>query len=438
VSPENEDGFQLARPEDDARFRIGRNGDNLMTQFQCDLCQFRNIMMRDPDVERVESDEWLQVCIRRAILDSLWSREPSTVRGNLTECRRAVKIGEMFGFKNNYSSMGPFPIEDSWGLKEACILLHRSLDTGKNDITIQFGTMRKLRSAFSNAFHASKYSTGLVTMAQDARKTVVTDSPTYGIWFQRFMLGCHKRMGEKVKQDMGVSIGVMHCLMDIFEKDFVEAATDKDKLFVCLAALYCIASFCGGLRGEEVPMADLGEFIKHAEKGEDPRLPHIVLPLIGRFKGERGEKHHLLPLAAVTNSGLEPRKWSLRVIDCYSKLHVFNGPIWRNKRGKQGRISDWEGPILDKIKEVQDGNPKLIDPTVDVHDEYGLSRSFRRGSNTHLRNQNLRNVQDIVEDNNRWRKFDRAKGRMPGMGMSDYYTEIRQAMPRLILYSKHQ
>jgi len=119
-------------------------------------------------------------------------------------------------------------------------------------------------------------------------------------------------------------------------------------------------------------------------------------------------------------------------------MGILNGPVWRNKKGKQGRIADWEGPILDKIKEVQDAHPNLIDATIDVHDEYGLSRSFRRGSNTHLRNKNLANVQDIVEDNNRWRKFEKAQGRMPGMGMSDYYTEIRQAMPRLILYSKHQ
>jgi len=102
-----------------------------MTQFQCDLCQFRNIMKRNPDVKSISSDEWLLVCIRRAVLDSLWSRESSTVRSNLTECRRALKIGGMFGFNNTFASMGPFPIEDSWGLKEACILLQRSLDVGK-------------------------------------------------------------------------------------------------------------------------------------------------------------------------------------------------------------------------------------------------------------------------------------------------------------------
>jgi len=410
----------------------------MMTMFQCDLCHFRNIMQRDPNVETISTDEWLLICIRRAILDSLWSREPSTVRNNITECRRALKIGNIFGFTNTFPSMGPFPLKDNWGMKEACILLHRSLDSGKNDATIQFSTMRKLRSCFSNAFHASQHSSGLVTMAKDAKKTMVTHSPTYGLWFQRFMLGCHKRMGEKLKQDMGVSIEVMHALLSICEEDYLKANGHRSKLSHSLLAFFCIASFCGGLRGEEVPMADLGGFLKHLNAGDSPELPHIILPLLGRFKGETGEKHHLVPLAAVTRSGLEPRKWGLRVADGYRNLNINSGPIWRNGKSRKGRIADWEGPILDKIKEVQDLHPKLINPELDVHDEYGLSRSFRRGSNTHLRNLNIPNVQSVIEDNNRWRKHDRAKGRMPGMGMSDYYTEIRQAMPRLILYSLHQ
>jgi len=245
-------------------------------------------------------------------------------------------------------------------------------------------------------------------------------------------------MGEKLKQDMGVSIEVMHSLLAICEKDYQKANGTRSKLSNALLAFYCIASFCGGLRGEEVPMADLAGFLKHLDAGGSSDLPHIIIPLLGRFKGETGEKHHLVPLAAITQSGLEPRKWGVRVAEGYRKLNIYTGPIWRSGKSRKGRISDWEGPILDKIKEVQDLHPTLISSELDVHDEYGLSRSFRRGSNTHLRNMNIPNVQSIIEDNNRWRKHDRAKGRMPGMGMSDYYTEIRQAMPRLILYSFHQ
>jgi hypothetical protein len=39
--------------------------------------------------------------------------------------------------------------------------------------------------------------------------------------------------------------------------------------------------------------------------------------------------------------------------------------------------------------------------------------------------------QDIIELNNRWRKFDRARGMKPSLGMKDHYTEIKLMLPAL-------
>ena len=51
--------FQLAEPENDAglvwkkrsnegRFMMARDGDMLVSPFQCDICWFRNFTLRDP------------------------------------------------------------------------------------------------------------------------------------------------------------------------------------------------------------------------------------------------------------------------------------------------------------------------------------------------------------------------------------------------------
>jgi len=32
---------------------------------------------------------------------------------------------------------------------------------------------------------------------------------------------------------------------------------------------------------------------------------HVLIPLLGRFKGEQNSRYHLSPLAAVTSSGLQ-------------------------------------------------------------------------------------------------------------------------------------
>jgi hypothetical protein len=48
--------------EDEKRFLEARDGDNLTTPFQCDVCHFVNIMGREP-VEGLASDLRLLKCI---------------------------------------------------------------------------------------------------------------------------------------------------------------------------------------------------------------------------------------------------------------------------------------------------------------------------------------------------------------------------------------
>jgi hypothetical protein len=43
-----EGGEAVVRHLQDVRCMEGRNGDNLLCPFQCDLCHFRNIKKRDP------------------------------------------------------------------------------------------------------------------------------------------------------------------------------------------------------------------------------------------------------------------------------------------------------------------------------------------------------------------------------------------------------
>ena len=66
--------------EEASRFLHARDGDHLMCPFQCDLCHFRNIQKRDPGPD--PRDAYAMMAIRRAILDSFWSRESSTVLAN--------------------------------------------------------------------------------------------------------------------------------------------------------------------------------------------------------------------------------------------------------------------------------------------------------------------------------------------------------------------
>jgi hypothetical protein len=69
----------------------------------------------------------------------------------------------------------------------------------------------KMRSAFSNAYHASAEGfSGSTVMAKDTQTLLVMECPTYGTWFASFACGCHKRMGNIVKPDRAVFLEVIH------------------------------------------------------------------------------------------------------------------------------------------------------------------------------------------------------------------------------------
>ena len=116
------------------------------------------------------------VNMRRANLDAIWAREPSTIESNRREWRRLEQTGEdKFGFPAGVcKSMGPFPLEDTMGMKLACCLLDRSLHPGNNEERIQFSTMRRMRSAYSNAAsdaEAGSAGTSSAPMFTTARRT---------------------------------------------------------------------------------------------------------------------------------------------------------------------------------------------------------------------------------------------------------------------------
>jgi hypothetical protein len=154
-------------------------------------------------------------------------------------------------------------------------------------------------------------------------------APLTGTGFESFMLGLHKRQGDQSYPDLAISIEVMLALMEKFEGAWELARGNlREEGAVLFPALFSVVTFCGGFCGEETPLMDLeGTRSKFEEIGRD-RLPHVVVALIGRFKNEIGELHHMLPLAAVTKSGLKSRQWIVKMIYWYQRQGVTNGPVF--------------------------------------------------------------------------------------------------------------
>jgi hypothetical protein len=158
-----------------------------------------------------------------------------------------------------------------------------------------------------------------------------------------------------------------------------------------------------------------------------------VVALWGRFKQQPGECHHLMPVVDRTASGLRPGEWLERLLDCLGRQGVFNGKLLQGKRGEHVRLGKFADPFYTCLEHVQTTRPDLIDAEVEVREDYGLSRSCRRGVTTHARNVGVH--PDVVNANNRWRIEESARGGRPWLTMQDYYTEVRQSLPLLLKFS---
>jgi hypothetical protein len=158
-----------------------------------------------------------------------------------------------------------------------------------------------------------------------------------------------------------------------------------------------------------------------------------VIAILGRFKGKLGENYHLLPIVTITSSGIDNKLWIGRLLEEYAKANITSGPLFRNKLGSKIRAIDFEPQFFDRLEQIQASRPDLIHSSEDITEEYGIYRSFRRGSTSKATNKGL--SPDVIDANNRWRKFHRAGTSRPLLSMRDHYTDIRLMLNQSLRFS---
>lgn len=435
MKPKDEEGEVVEKEQDMDRFITGRDGDHLMCPFQCDECHFLNIMSRRPVPDKAEDVRMLNA-IRRANLDAFWSREPPTVTKNLQDARRAVRISQSLGIPERkvFGAVSPFPLKDTFGMMEAVIILERSTDKGRHAGSIQFQTMRKTRTMFANIYQASAKGQSEMVLVKDKNKFTLSKGITHCEFFERFMQGAHKRMGDIVKPDRALSLPVLHRIMEAIESEWYLARTDAEKEELALEASFYLITYCGGLRGEETPLCDLTGMRKWWKDGDVPGVSkHATIALLGRIKGETGEKYHLMPLCATTRSGLEPRLWIGRAMDAMEKRGITGRPLFRTSQGFPIRFSEMEPKFIEGLEVVQATRPDILSDQINVEDEFGIRRSFRRGSTTETGNRGV--PPEVIDANNRWQKVEKAGTSQASFTMREHYTDVRILLDKLLIYS---
>ena len=229
MSEEAEDSRDKARIEKawgrkrfkrELEFTHARNGDHFLVPFECDTCIFRKLRKLDPN-PRSESDVLLMASIRRANLDTFWSRSSDTINANRLRLLQGLRLSQMVKLNGPYLHLQPFPEYDHCGYEVAIQLLLASRRPGRNSAThLQFDSIRHLLAAYGNQVRASPKASGVTLSLTDQKgryQRFSTDA-TGSLWFKRFVQGCRYRMGQEWNPNKAFSVPILLLLLDGIER----------------------------------------------------------------------------------------------------------------------------------------------------------------------------------------------------------------------------
>lgn len=359
----------------------------------------------------------------------------------MSSLRKGKRLSEELGMKSVPLTLGPWPVNDTQGMQVAIEMLRSSQGKGKNDQTyVQFDSIRKLRGAYSNLYDATPQACAVTTTMKGGygRTLVMTRCPTDSKLFQMFARGCEKRMGRFVLQELGLSVEILQEILGSLDTAIKDPLTlyERKRLYVVCGAAFAIL-YAGALRGGEVFLLEASELSKLIFQGKNHKShPHVVIPLMGRFKGETGERNVLLAFANISKSGIEIRTWVERLVVILrnESKHQKVGPAICDKEGFVLERSALNGVFHQELLKVQTNKPWLLDSGLKVEDRMSIHRSFRRGATTRAKEMKL--SEKLVDMNNRWRKVQEKSGGLPSLPMSELYVEISQALGSKVAFSE--
>ena len=269
------------------QYKTARDGDHLITPFECDRCIFVKLKKRLP-IPGDESDEKLFACIRRINIDAFWSRSSSTVSNNLRNTKRILRFSAELGLPGPFKSYGPMPVGDHCGYEVAATMVMYSTRSGKHSKDhLQFDTIRHLRSCYGNFERISSVNirSSLTISNQKGGQGEIHQSLTGSIWFKRFFAGCRSRMGQIHKPNLGLSTSLIISLLRKLGQEIEQADIEEDKFELVIFRSYIVISYVLSLRRSEGLMTNLTGISKELTRNRD----HCLIFLKGKVKGETSE-----------------------------------------------------------------------------------------------------------------------------------------------------
>ena len=124
-------------------------------------------------------------------------------------------------------------------------------------------------------------------------------------------------------------------------------------------------------------------------------------------------------------SGLKTRWWIKKLIVVCESEGRFDGPAFATPSGALAVSSEYNAVFVKYMKQVQ-MDTDLIDKKEVIEERDGISRTPRRTAVTRAKRAGYTGE---VDELNRWRTVENAKGRRAKLSMQMHYAEAVQMMP---------
>jgi hypothetical protein len=393
--------------------------------FECDLCIFRKLMKRSPDLTN-PGDELLIACIRRINLIAFWSRSKYTVSGNREKIGTCIQLSKAVGLEGPYDVDGPLPDFDHCGYEVAVdtVLYSRRPGRHTNEHT-QFDTIRKLRTAYSNhcrsTAQANRESWAIGNTKGKYQRLVI--DPCGSFWFFQFMEGLKRRMGQDWRPNKAITKPLMLRVLTEADNRVEGSASPEERNRWIVFYAYAMTCYVVSLRGNEGLLLDLSGLNRKWNVGGET---YVVIALRGKIKGESGDRAHLLPCVPKTSSGIKVREKLKRPLDFKKSIGQVNGPAISDVKGKICSSRSLKDAFLEILEDLFDTHRELFPASVEdketLQKQIQAYRTFRRTSDSIAINEGV--DQTDVDVVNRWQAVEKAKGSRPNRPMRQHHAEL--------------
>jgi hypothetical protein len=370
-------------------------------------------------------------------LDAFWSSATATVHGNRDKIKMSLRMSRLVGLSGPYNHDGPLPSYDHCGYEIAIEILLYSRRQGKySKKNLQFDTIRKLRTAYSNHVRASSQANQEATSLGDVKGNYqrFSSDPCGSFWFYRFMKGMKCRMGQDSRPNKAMSVDLLLRVLEETDLKIDEAVSSRDQNRWIVFHTYAVVSYVLSLRGKEGLLLDLEGLHRYWESGDGS---YLVVTLQGTVKGESNDRDHLLPCVKVTKSGIDVKASLARLMAHKTSIDAIDGPAISDEKGRSYSTKDMTDSFQEILEDLFDTERHLFPPDITskevLHEKYQAFRSFRRTSDTRAAEMEVSSSDvDIV---NRWESVEKAQGRRAAMPMRLHYLQFDLCLKPFLRYT---